>query len=220
MSEDRTHDLRILRPTRCQLRYHRPVHLPESPCSFARFADVGLHKGLVMMKHGKPNLARGARFAFGLAGIGRFYEQPLSTYAVGEALALCAISCAFTDLLVCPIRRSWVPPPLSPRNKTNENLWMKRKVSLHSDPRPRSGSYFSVCLAEDPGSILGRGVILERFTAHHGQPFENAPQLASPQPDDLACGWTIGAAAFCGHHQAPTSLPQKITTSALLQSMY
>ena len=111
-------------------------------------------------------------------------------------------------------------PPPSPRNKTNENLWMKRKVSLHSDPRPRSGSHFSVCLAEDPGSILGRGVILERFTAHHGQPFENAPQLASPQPDDLACGWTIGAAAFCGHHQAPTSLPPKITTSALLQSMY
>jgi hypothetical protein len=85
---------------------------------------------------------------------------------------------------------------------------------------PLSGSYFSVSLAEDPGSILGRGVILERFMAHHGQQFEHAPQLASPQTNDLARGWTIGAAAFCGHHQAPTSLPQEFATSALLQSMY
>jgi len=140
-------------------------------------------KGLNIMKHGNPNLARraklvfccsvfrnlvrqvgsasirGARFDFGPAGIGRFYEQPLSTYAVGEAWALRAISYAFTALLVCPIRRSWVPPPFPPEKNERKPL-DERKVALHFDPRPRSGSYFSVCHAEVPGSILGRGVIL------------------------------------------------------------
>ena len=31
VSEDGIYDLRILRPTRCQLRYHRPVHMADSP---------------------------------------------------------------------------------------------------------------------------------------------------------------------------------------------
>jgi hypothetical protein len=38
----------------------------------------------------------------------------------------------------------------------------------------------ATCLAEDPGSIPGRGIILERVTGHHGQQFEHAPQPASP----------------------------------------
>ena len=48
-SEDRTHDLGIMGPTGCQLRYHRPVHLPDSPMLDS--------KGLIIMEHGKPNLA-------------------------------------------------------------------------------------------------------------------------------------------------------------------
>ena len=43
---------------------------------------------------------------------------------------------------------------------------------------------------------------------------EHAPQLASPQPNDLAYGWTICGVAFCGHHQAPTPLTKEFTTSA------
>jgi len=88
------------------------------PCPFARFADVGL-QGLdhdeawqtefgltfrnLLWQVGSASI-RGARFAFGLAGICRFYEQSWSTYAAGEAWALRAISCAFNALLVCPVR--------------------------------------------------------------------------------------------------------------------
>ena len=36
MSEDRTHDLRIMRPTRCQLRYHRS----DNPLAILAFSAV------------------------------------------------------------------------------------------------------------------------------------------------------------------------------------
>ena len=85
-------------------------------------------------------------------------------------LGLYALSAALSP--PCPHVRfadRGFPPSVPPRNKTNERLWRKRKLPLHSDPRPRNGSYFSACNAEDPGSILGRGVILDRVMAHHGQ---------------------------------------------------
>ena len=45
-----------MRPTLYRLPYHRPVHLHDSPM-------LG-PKGLIIMEHGKPNLARRAKFVF------------------------------------------------------------------------------------------------------------------------------------------------------------
>ena len=126
VSEDRTHDLRIMTPTRCQLRYHRPVHLPESPMLGLQGLDhhgawqteFGLTREVcvcccsdfrkILWQVGSASI-RGVRFPFSLVGINVFVEQSLSRYAVGEAWALHAINCASTALLVCPIRRWWVP---------------------------------------------------------------------------------------------------------------
>jgi len=64
--------------------------------------------GNILLQVGSASI-RGARFALSLVGIGRSDEQSLSTNMVREAWALRAVSCACTALLVCPIRRWWVP---------------------------------------------------------------------------------------------------------------
>ena len=60
-SEDRTHDLRIMRPTRCQLRYRRSMHACHSTSMVARSRGCALASRARPWQHTRNVAARGLR---------------------------------------------------------------------------------------------------------------------------------------------------------------
>ena len=58
-SEDRTHDLRIMRPTRCQLRYRRSMHACHSTSMVARSRGCALASRARPWQHTRNVAARG-----------------------------------------------------------------------------------------------------------------------------------------------------------------
>ena len=60
-SEDRTHGLRIMRPTRCQLRYRRSMHVCHSTSTVARSRGCALASRARPWQHTRNVAARGLR---------------------------------------------------------------------------------------------------------------------------------------------------------------